>query len=98
MESVGIRAMKAHFSAYVKQVARDRLPVAVTDRGKVVAVLQPTEAELPAAAYPSIEARILAAGGKLATVHGGWNEMPLGSAEYHDVDIQSLLNDLRGER
>ena len=98
MESVGIREMKARLSSYLRRV-RAGESVAVTDRGKVVAVLAPPGVHGDDAdGVPALHERVRALGGTLATAHGGWRDVPAGCPEMRTIDAQALLNDLRGER
>lgn len=98
MESVGIREMKAHLSQLVRRVKAGET-VAVTERGKIVALLQPPpSAPQPPQAYPSIEERVLAAGGRPATQRGPIGELPSSAAEFAGMDVQTVLDDLRGDR
>ena len=99
METVGIREMKAHLSAYLKKVRMDGASVAVTDRGKVIAVLCPPESVgMAANTYPSLAERALALGGQPATAHGGWDSFPSAPPELRELAVQAALDELRGDR
>lgn len=98
MESVGIREMKAHLSQLVRRVKAGET-VAVTERGRIVAVLQPPPSGAqPQPAHPTIEARVVAAGGRPAKHRGPIGELPSSAAEFAGVDVQALLDELRGGR
>lgn len=95
MTAVGIRSLKANLSAYIRQVHADRLPIAVTDRGQVVAWLTPPAAE--PAAPPSLAERMRARGGVVASTSDWSESIPELRGAAHDADVQALLAELRGE-
>lgn len=97
MDEVGIRELKAHLSGYVRRVHAEGTTLAVTDRGRIVAVLAPP----PLAAEPvrpSLRDRVMARGGRPAVDHSWPATLPPLPAEIRQIDAAALLADLRGER
>lgn len=96
MVEVGIRELKAHLSGYVRRVHTEKATVAVTDRGRIVAVLAPPPTPEPG--QPSLRERILARGGRPALDSGWPTALPPLPAEVRQVDAATLLDEARGAR
>lgn len=98
MVEVGIRELKAHLSGWVRRVHSDGETVAITDRGRIVAVLAPAAIAATTPEIPALHDRVRARGGRPAVEQGWPVELPAVSMELRAVDAQALLADLRGER
>lgn len=90
---IGIRELKAHLSRVVQQAAKGEL-FAVTDHGLVVASLGPAAAmDRPT----DVRERVVASGGIAATRTFDLQPPPR-TADWQAIDVQILLDELRGER
>jgi antitoxin (DNA-binding transcriptional repressor) of toxin-antitoxin stability system len=99
MKTAGIRDLKAHLSAYVKDVERGET-VLVTDRGRVVAELRPPGAAAAAATPANLRRQQLIDGGRLRPARTPRNvvfsELPPIRLE-RGVTVQQLIDAERGE-
>ncbi|MFZ4580362.1 MAG: type II toxin-antitoxin system Phd/YefM family antitoxin [Myxococcota bacterium] len=97
MTQVGIRELKAQLSGWLRRVHAEGETVAITDRGRVVAVLAPAPPQAECV-LPSLHDRIAARGGRPAS-QSGWpaDLAPLPEA-MRALDAAALLSELRGDR
>jgi antitoxin (DNA-binding transcriptional repressor) of toxin-antitoxin stability system len=91
--SIGIRELKAHLSAAVRDAAGGA-HIVVTDRGRAVAELGPPQGG--GGAPEDLDARLTALGGTPARAAFIGGPPPAVAAER--VDVAALLDELRGER
>jgi prevent-host-death family protein len=87
METVGVRELQQHASAVLRRIERGEV-LGVTDRGRLVAVLQP-----PAAAGGA--AALVAAGRvRVPTVRDNWLPEPVAGQK----PSRDVLDELRSDR
>jgi antitoxin (DNA-binding transcriptional repressor) of toxin-antitoxin stability system len=99
METVGIRELKNHLSAYVRKVEAGDV-VIVTDRGRIVAELRPPGEP----AYPGIHPGLLELARRdglrlpLRPVDPAVFDEPLPKIDLQGLTIKDLIDQQRGDR
>jgi antitoxin (DNA-binding transcriptional repressor) of toxin-antitoxin stability system len=99
METVGIRELKNHLSAYVRKVEAGDI-VIVTDRGRIVAELRPPGLPAHPGVHPGLLELVRRDGLRLPTavVDPAVFDAPLPKIDLGGLTVQDLVDHQRGDR